>query len=154
MVGERRPLFRKTKVRTVPTRSGTSGKENSPPTAATATTSTSNAGKRPASKDGRPKLVSPRKKHTAQRPKRVEHVTISEDPPTTSPPPPAPADSINLPSPVSVQEVPHFPSGSLPEDGANSGPMALNMSPSLALRSDAFDNARAEAREEERALRL
>ncbi|GAA0186306.1 hypothetical protein LIER_33594 [Lithospermum erythrorhizon] len=102
--------------------SGTPGKENSPSTAVTATTYTSNAGKRPASEDGRPKLFSPRKKHAAQRPKRIEHVTISEDPPSTSPPPPAPANSVNLPSPVSVQEVPSFPSGSLLEDGADSGP--------------------------------
>ncbi|GAA0168660.1 hypothetical protein LIER_40610 [Lithospermum erythrorhizon] len=123
MVGERQPLFRKTKVRKVPTSSDAPRKENSPATTATAATSTCNAGKRPASEGERPKLFSQRKKHISQRPNRVEHLTISEDPRSASPPPPAPADSVNLPSPTSVQEMPHLPSGSLPEDGPDLGPM-------------------------------
>ncbi|GAA0139066.1 hypothetical protein LIER_00689 [Lithospermum erythrorhizon] len=50
--------------------------------------------------------------------------------------------------------MPHLPSGSLPGDGTDSGPKALNASHSLDRRSDALDNARVEACEEERALRL
>ncbi|GAA0185132.1 hypothetical protein LIER_32420 [Lithospermum erythrorhizon] len=124
MAGERRPFFHKTKVRKVPTSSGTPRKENSPTPTATAATSTSSAGKRPTSEGEWPKLFSSRKKHIAQRPKQVEHMTISEDTPSTSAPPPTPADSVKLPSPSSVQEMPHLPLGSLLEDGADSGPKA------------------------------
>ncbi|GAA0155234.1 hypothetical protein LIER_13005 [Lithospermum erythrorhizon] len=91
MVGECRPLFRKSKVRKVPI-------------AAIAATSTSNAEKRRAPEEGGPRLFSPHKKHTAQRPKQVEHVTISEDPPSTYPLPPAPVDNVNPPSPVSKEK--------------------------------------------------
>ncbi|GAA0146385.1 hypothetical protein LIER_06357 [Lithospermum erythrorhizon] len=93
------------------------GKDPSPYTAAT---STSNTGKRPGPEEERPRLFSPRKKHAAQRPKRVEHVTLSENIQSTSPLPPAPAESVNPSFPVSIQEMPHFPSGSFPEDGADS----------------------------------
>ncbi|GAA0143390.1 hypothetical protein LIER_04085 [Lithospermum erythrorhizon] len=200
MAGECRPLFRKSKVRKVSTSSSTPARnEPSPSTATAAATSTSTAAKRPEPEEGRPKAFAPRKKHAAQRPKRIEHVTISEDLSTTSPSPPVPTDSVNPPSLDSVQEMPHLPSGSLNEDGADSGPRvslgysanflnlpytlpgglrvtvdttlwkkqdafqasrplilerALNASHSLACRSDALVNARAEAREEGRALRL
>ncbi|GAA0170296.1 hypothetical protein LIER_24592 [Lithospermum erythrorhizon] len=94
MVGERRPLFRKSKVRKVPTSLGTpAGKEPSPSTAATAATSTSNA----------------EKWHPKWPPLRKGSLDL-------------PADSVNIPSPGSIREMPHFPSGSLPEDGADSGP--------------------------------
>ncbi|GAA0159095.1 hypothetical protein LIER_15961 [Lithospermum erythrorhizon] len=124
MAGERRPLFRKSKVRKVPTRSSTPARnEPSSWTAIAAITSTSTAEKRPALEEGRPNVFAPRQKRTAQRPERIEHVTIFEDPPTTSPPPPpAPTDSVNPPSPISVQEMPHLPSGSLNEDGVDSRP--------------------------------
>ncbi|GAA0179710.1 hypothetical protein LIER_30007 [Lithospermum erythrorhizon] len=202
----------------------TSRKEASPVTIAPATTSTSSAGKRRAPEEGRPKAFAPRRKQIAHRPKRVERVTISEDSPSASSPPPlAPAVNVDIPSPTSLQEMPLFPSSSLPEDGADSGskvsvgystnflnlpymlpgglrviedstlwkkphafqatrplilelvakdfdevhdPMeveasitpyfikALNTNHSLAHRSDALDNARVEACEGERALRL
>ncbi|GAA0186524.1 hypothetical protein LIER_33812 [Lithospermum erythrorhizon] len=89
MAGERRPLFRKTKVRRVPTSSDAPRKENFPTTTTTVATSNSNAEKRPAPEEGRPKLFAPRKKHVVQQPKRVEHVTISEDPLSASSPPPS-----------------------------------------------------------------
>ncbi|GAA0145406.1 hypothetical protein LIER_36124 [Lithospermum erythrorhizon] len=54
--GEHRPLFHKSKVRKVPTSSGThAGKEPYPSTAAAAATSTSNAEKRPALEERRPR---------------------------------------------------------------------------------------------------
>ncbi|GAA0169835.1 hypothetical protein LIER_24224 [Lithospermum erythrorhizon] len=123
MTGERRPAFHKTKVRKVPTNSDISRREASPVTTATAATSTSSAGKRPAPEEGRPKAFAPRKKHAAQQPKQVERVIISEEPPAaSSPSPSAPVVAMNIPPPPSLQEMPSFPSSSLPEDGADSGP--------------------------------
>ncbi|GAA0155028.1 hypothetical protein LIER_12852 [Lithospermum erythrorhizon] len=69
--------------------------------------------------------ISPRKKHVAYKPKRVEHVTISEDLPSASSHPPLVlVDNVGPPSPASVQEIPIFSSSSLLEDGADSGPKA------------------------------
>ncbi|GAA0139316.1 hypothetical protein LIER_00887 [Lithospermum erythrorhizon] len=122
MTGERRPLVRKSKVRKVLGSSSTPARnEPSPSSATAAATSTSTATKRPVPEERLPKAFAPRKKHAAQRPMRIEYVTISEDLSTTSAPP-VPTDSVNLPSPVSMQEMPHLPSGSLNEDGADSGP--------------------------------
>ncbi|GAA0163644.1 hypothetical protein LIER_19458 [Lithospermum erythrorhizon] len=82
-------------------------------------------GKRLTPEGGRPKEFSPRKKHVAHKPKRVEHVTISEDPPSASShPPPVPLDNVGPPSPASLQEIPIFSSSSLLEDGADFGPKA------------------------------
>ncbi|GAA0152753.1 hypothetical protein LIER_11155 [Lithospermum erythrorhizon] len=87
-----RPLFRKSKVRKVPASSSTHARNELSPSPAAAT-STSTTAKRPAPEEGRPKTFAPRKKHVAQRLKRIEHVTISEDLPTTFPPPPVPTDN-------------------------------------------------------------
>ncbi|GAA0147420.1 hypothetical protein LIER_07124 [Lithospermum erythrorhizon] len=98
MAGKRRPLFRKSKVRKVLTSSSPPARnEPSPSTTTAAATSASTAEKRPASAEGRPKVFTLFKKHVVQRPNRIEHVSISEDLPTTSPPPPTPTNSVNPP---------------------------------------------------------
>ncbi|GAA0172892.1 hypothetical protein LIER_26625 [Lithospermum erythrorhizon] len=75
MAGECRPLFRKSKVRKVPTSSSTPTRnEPSPSTATAVVNSTSTAEKRTAPEEGRPKVFVPRKKHAAQRPKRPQIV--------------------------------------------------------------------------------
>ncbi|GAA0169652.1 hypothetical protein LIER_24088 [Lithospermum erythrorhizon] len=74
MAGDRRPLFRKVKVKKVSVPSGAGHKEVPVATHAPATTSASHAGKRPSPDDERPRVFGARKKHAARRPKRIETV--------------------------------------------------------------------------------
>ncbi|GAA0150604.1 hypothetical protein LIER_09512 [Lithospermum erythrorhizon] len=115
MAGERRPLFRKMKVKkvSVPSETGSMAVPVAAPTPAT--TSTSQSRKRSSPDSERPMAFGTRKKHAARCPKRIETIIIPEDPPSRSSrthaapvqepsPPLAPSPRAPLKSPASVPQ--------------------------------------------------
>ncbi|GAA0170753.1 hypothetical protein LIER_24947 [Lithospermum erythrorhizon] len=77
------------------------------------------SGKRPSPDYERPRVFGARKKDAAHRPKRIETVTISEDPPSrSSPSPTAPAQASD-PSPGSAPRAPPDSPASLPREASS-----------------------------------
>ncbi|GAA0175528.1 hypothetical protein LIER_41931 [Lithospermum erythrorhizon] len=84
MSGDRVPLFHRAKVMKKSAEGSGAPMEKDVPSAA-ATTSTSTAEKRLVPTEARPRLFLKRQKHIAQRPKRFDTLTISDELPSFSP---------------------------------------------------------------------
>ncbi|GAA0185604.1 hypothetical protein LIER_32892 [Lithospermum erythrorhizon] len=131
MAGVRRPIFRKVKVKkvSVPLEAGSSAAPLNPPTSTGPSAIQSK--KRPNRDEDRPMIFGTRKKHIAHRPKRIETITISEDPPSTSPPAPAvPLQEPNS-SPAPVPQAPLDPSPSVPQGADPQAASSSELSPKL-----------------------
>ncbi|GAA0173113.1 hypothetical protein LIER_26798 [Lithospermum erythrorhizon] len=115
MAGVRRPIFRKVRVKKVLV-SSEAGSMAAPPDLPTSTGPSTKAKKRPDRDEDRPMVFGTRKKHIAHRPKRIETITISEDPPSSSPPAPAVPPQEPNPSPAPVPQAPLDPSSSVPQE--------------------------------------
>ncbi|GAA0165691.1 hypothetical protein LIER_21023 [Lithospermum erythrorhizon] len=115
----RRPLFRKVKVKKVSAPSEVRSMEVPGATHTPATTSTSQEKKRPSPDDEGPMAFGARKKHAARRPKRIEIVTISEDPPSRSPPTPAASAQESNPSPAPAPRAPLNSPASVPQEASS-----------------------------------
>ncbi|GAA0171951.1 hypothetical protein LIER_41253 [Lithospermum erythrorhizon] len=131
MAGERRPSFRKVRVKkvSVPSETGSVAVPVDPLTSATP--SATQAKKRPNRDGDRPMAFGTRKKHIARRPKRIETITISEDPPSSSPPAPAAPVQEPNPSPAPVPQAPLNLSTSEPQEASSQATSSTEYPPDL-----------------------